>query len=200
MESWLINLVIHYPYLVYGVVAFVSFVEGPMLAMVCGLILRLGLFSFIPVYIALIFGDLFGDAFWYGVGYFFGHRFVKRFGKYFGVTEENISKVTEIFHQHKNPILFISKITMGLGFAVVTLITAGIVKIPFKNYLAINFAGQFIWTGFLLAIGYSLGNLYVGINGVFNKIFIIAMFIVVFFALTGYGRYVKSRFEKNIKI
>jgi membrane protein DedA with SNARE-associated domain len=50
---------------------------------------------------------------------------------------------------------------MGLGFAVVTLTVAGMLKVPFKNYFLLNLFGGFIWTAFLITLGYFFGNFYV---------------------------------------
>src|SRR6185369_227465 len=139
-------------YLIYLVIVVLGFIEGPILSIICGIIIRLGYFDFTPVYISLMVGDLIGDTFLYYMGYFFGHKFVKKFGKYVGVNEENVGKVTKIFHDYQNSILWISKITSGFGFAIATLVTAGIVKIPFKTYFTINFLGQFIWSAILIAV------------------------------------------------
>ncbi len=171
--------------------------EGPVIMMSCGFLLKLGYVSFIPTYFALMAGDLVADAGWYGVGYFFGNRFVQKFGKFFGITDENIEKVKGIFHRRKNSILFISKITMGFGFSLVTLIVAGLVKIPFKRYLAINIIGQFIWTGILLFIGFSFGNFYSQIANYFGRISGIAFFIVIFFLLIFLGKYFRGKMTKT---
>ena len=88
--------------------------------------------------------------------------------------------------------------TMGLGFALVTLVTAGIVKIPFKRYFMLNFLGQFFWTAFLLFVGYFLGDLYIQINGVLGIIFVAAIIIVFFFGLAGWGKYINNKMSKSL--
>lgn len=193
MEAWLIQIIHFNPALTYFIIVFLSFVEGPILSMVCGLLVRLGEFPFWPVYIALMIGDLIGDIFWYVIGYKFGHKFISRFGKYFSITEEGVESVKKIFHKYKNHILLISKLTMGLGFAIVTLVTAGMVKIPFKSYMAMNLFGQVFWTALLLAIGYFLGDIYVQVDNILGKISVLALFIMIFIAMVGYGKYLKRR-------
>jgi membrane protein DedA with SNARE-associated domain len=193
MEQWLAQIIQNHNYWVYAIVAVASFFEGPILAMVCGVLYKLGLVPFTPIYIALMVGDLFGDTFWYTIGYHFGHPFIKRFGKYFSITESAVASVTRIFHKYQNSILLISKMTMGLGFALVTLVTAGIVKIPFRRYIFLNFVGQFFWTGFLMVIGYFLGNLYIQINSDLGILFIVALIIIFFMGLVGWGKYMKEK-------
>lgn len=198
MEEWLIHIVNTHPYLTYFFIIFISFVEGPLLGMVCGLLIKLGDFHFIPVYVALMLGDLIGDVVWYTIGYHYGHRFVRRFGKYLSITDRGVSAIERIFHKYKSSILIISKITMGFGFALVTLITAGMVKIPFGRYLAMNIIGQFVWTGILIGIGYAFGNLYVEVDSIIGKISVLSLFIVAFLALIGYGKYLKQRVAKTV--
>ncbi|MEA2715615.1 MAG: hypothetical protein QOG91_643 [Candidatus Parcubacteria bacterium] len=198
MQEWLIHIVNTHPYLTYAIIVFISFVEGPLLAMVCGLLVKLGDFHFIPVYVALMAGDLIGDTVWYGIGYHFGHRFVKRFGKYLSITEQGVSTIERIFHKYKSSILLVSKVTMGFGFALVTLITAGMVKIPFGRYLAMNILGQFIWTGILISLGYWFGHLYTEVDSIFGKISVLSLFIVASAGLFGYGKYLKKRVAKTV--
>ncbi|MFA6554064.1 MAG: DedA family protein [Candidatus Paceibacterota bacterium] len=193
MQEWLIQLVTVHPYVVYAIIIVTACAEGPILSLIGGVLIKLGYFSFIPLYVALMVGDLLGDALWYNIGRYYGHRFIKRFGKYFDITEESVIKVTDIFHKYKHHILFISKITNGLGFALVTLMTAGMVKIPFWRYMAINATGQFVWTGFLIGVGYFFGNLYVTVESVLGKMFVVAMFILVFIGFLRYKRYLSKK-------
>lgn len=173
-------------------------IEGPILSIYCGFLLHEGTLTLVPTYIALMAGDLIGDIGWYGVGYYFGYRFIRRFGKIFNVYEQDVKKVTDIFHRHKDTILLVSKLTTGFGFALATLITAGIVKIPFRRFLFLNFIGQFIWTAVLLVAGYFFGNVYSQIEGVFGKMSLVAGFIAVVFALFGFGKYLGRRLTDNV--
>ena len=198
MQDWLIQITNLHPILTYGIIIFISFVEGPLLGMVCGLLIRLGDFHFIPVYIALMVGDLIGDTFWYIVGYHFAGPFLNRFGDYFSITEEGVATVERIFHKHQDWILLLSKVTMGFGFALVTLVTAGIVKIPFKRYIAMNAIGQFVWTGIIVSIGYTIGGAYESVGSIFSKVSVLVLIVVFFFALLGFSKYVKGQMVKNL--
>jgi membrane protein DedA with SNARE-associated domain len=194
---WLINLITNYPVLVYAVIILVGYIEGPILALLCGVLYRLGYFHIIPIYFTLMLGDLIGDCFWYYMGYRFGHRFVRRFGRYVNIHEKNINTVERIFHTYTRSILIISKLTMGLGFALVTLFTAGLVKIPFKQYITLNVGGQFIWTGFLLAIGYLFGQLLASFDNILARISFISLLVVMIVLLYGLGRYIREFITKR---
>ena len=106
-------------------------------------------------------------------------KFIDRFGKYVGVNRGKIEIVSHFFHKYHNSILFISKITAGFGFAQITLISAGLVKIPFNKYILINTAGQILWTGTLIGLGYLFSHLYITISNVFGRITLVAGSIIL---------------------
>ncbi len=196
MEQFLIDSVVIHPYIVYGLIIILACAEGPILSMIGGALIRLGYFFFWPLYIALMLGDLIGDIVWYFLGRHFGHRFIARFGDRFGITEEKVAKVEKTFHKHKYSILFLNKLTTGFGFAIVTLFTAGMVKIPLRGYILTNISGQFIWTGLLITVGYFFGHTYEIIDNVMGKIFMIAIFILFILALYQYGKYLRTKAEE----
>ena len=177
----------------YELLFVLAIIEGPVVMTFAGFWLTLGYFEFWPVYAVLMAGDLVADAAWYAVGYHAGRPFIQRFGKFFSITEASIKKVEEIFHRHRNTILFSSKITMGFGFAMVTLLVAGMSRIPFRTYIVFNAAGQFIWTGILLAVGYFFGSLYIQFNAGLHRAAIVAGLIIVILLLLGFGKYLKNR-------
>jgi len=193
MQEYFIQLATHHTYIVYTVVIISAFIEGPVLSMIFGILIKLGYFGFWPIYTALMLGDLLGDTFWYYIGRYFGYSFVKRFGKYFSVDEVRVAKISEVFHKFKYYILFISKITTGFGFAIVTLVTAGIVKIPFGRYILTNLSGQFIWSAMLIGVGYFFSHLYIQFNDWLIRLSIVALFMVLLIAFLGFRKFLQNR-------
>lgn len=182
----------------YPALVALSFVEGPYIMMLSGLLLKLGVVTLIPVYIALSIGDLLADTVWYYVGYHFGNRFVHRFGKFFDINHEGIESAKELFSKHRKKILLGSKVTAGFGLSLATLITAGIVKAPFWEYLALNFFGQFVWTAVMLSVGYFFGNLYIVIDNVLGKIFIVGIALLVLYLLLRLTRRIGRQVKENL--
>ncbi len=195
MQQFLIDLSTKHDILVYAFIVILACAEGPILSILFGLILKLGYFQFLPIYGCLMLGDLIGDTIWYYIGWKYGYRFVARFGKYFDIDEHKIAKVTAIFHHYKHRILLISKITNGFGFALVTLMTAGMVKVPFWKYLGINLAGQFVWTGLLLTVGYIFGDLYSRVDTLFGYASVSAGVVVVVVLFWQYRKYLTKKAE-----
>ena len=162
-----------------------------------GFSIKLGVLSALPAFLVLFTGDLVGDALWYALGYHVGHRLIKRFGRYVGLDEPLFQKISGRFHHHQNKILFFSKITMGFGFALATLITAGISRVSFKKFIALNFLGGLVWISFLLFLGYTFGNFYLQLSDGL-RITTVVMFVVLFLlAIKGFGGYMQKRFLKK---
>jgi len=173
-----------------------AIVEGPMVMVASGILYRLGFFSLLPIYFSLMLGDFAADLGWYAVGRFGALKFVNRWGHYFSLTPDVVEKLEKTFERHHDKILFISKITMGFGFALATLIAAGMARVPFKKYALYNFLGGFIWTGLLMALGYFFGHLYTLLDKSFRLAFIIFLIAAVMAAIYGGGKYFKKQFLK----
>jgi membrane protein DedA with SNARE-associated domain len=189
----LITQIVSHPYAVYGLIVILSIIEGPILSIILGAIWKLGYVHFLPAYIALMAGDVIGDTAFYFIGYHYGHRFIRRFGRYLSITEPAVEKVTEIFHRHDAKILIISKLTNGLGFSIVTLITAGIVRIPYWRFLTMNLIGQVVWTGLLMVVGYYFGTAYTAIDSVIGKISLVVGAILLILAVNGYRKFLATK-------
>jgi membrane protein DedA with SNARE-associated domain len=186
----LLNQISYYKYFL---VFLFSIIEGPVVMTFSGFLWRNDYFNFLPLYLALMAGDLTADVLWYSVGYFGGIKFIEKYGKFFNISEEKVLKFKNSFHNHQTKILFWSKITMGFGFALVVLIAAGISKIPFKKYITINFLGQIIWTLFLMFLGYFFGSIYLIIDKGLKIGFIVFMVLFVMFLMYGFNKYMQSR-------
>jgi membrane protein DedA with SNARE-associated domain len=179
----------------YAIVFVLCIVEGPVVMMTSGFLYRLGQFDLVPLYFSLMGGDFVADLGWYAVGRYGGRPLVEKYGKYFDITPAVIDKVEERFKKYQNKILFISKITMGFGFALATLIAAGMMKVDIKKYALLNFLGGFIWTAFLLLIGYFFGNVYNLIPNSFKIIFIVVIAVGIVLGLRYINKYlIKKEF------
>lgn len=175
----------------------IAIVEGPILMVFCGILWKLGYFSLLPLFLALAASDLFGDVMWYAVGRWGGERFIRRFGRYFGVDEEMVRKVEVRFRAHEGKILFLSKLTMGFGFAIATILAAGMLRVDFKKFLAINAVGQVFWTVILLGAGYLYGNYYESLDQGFRYFSLAGFLGAVYLAFAGFKRYLRLKAEKN---
>ncbi|MBI2099854.1 MAG: VTT domain-containing protein [Candidatus Vogelbacteria bacterium] len=132
--------------------------EGPVLMMSSGLLLRLGYLSLAPLVVAFVIGDLVGDIIWYLIGYWVAKPFLHRFGWWFGLTTERFEQAKALIHRHQERILFISKITLGFGMAIGVILAAGAARLRFRRFILINLSGELVLVPVLLAIGYFFGE------------------------------------------
>jgi membrane protein DedA with SNARE-associated domain len=179
----------------YWVLLPLTIIEGPVVMLFCGFIVRLGGLELIPTYFLLMAGDFVGDILWYGIGRYGARSLLERFGYFLSVSLADIDRFERLFRKYSIKILFISKITMGFGFALATLMAAGAAHTPFRKYALINILGGFIWTGLLMAVGYFFGNAYLAINTGLRDVLLVALLISAFFALRGVNRYLRKRFS-----
>jgi membrane protein DedA with SNARE-associated domain len=160
--------------------------------MLCGLLVHQGLLDVVPTFIVFYAADLVGDIGWYWIGRRWGHDFIARWGTYISITEAHVATVSKFFDRYHTPILLFSKVTMGLGFPGATLFTAGLTRISFGKYMALNALGQCIWTAVLLGIGYYLGNFYARVNGALGMLSTLALAAIILALLFGGARYVRN--------
>ncbi len=168
-------------------------IEGPVLMVACGFFLRLEGLELFPTFIALLAGDLLADAIWYYIGCHYGERIFKKHGKFFGITEDRFEKAKELFRLYHDKILLISKVTIGFGMAIATLVVAGATRVPFRRFMMLNIIGEFVLVAALLALGYAFGELYGNIASGFKEVFAFGAIILAGFIIYGFSNYMKQK-------
>ena len=168
-------------------------IEGPIVMVACGFFLRFGVFDLLPLFLVLLAGDLVADIGWYYVGYYFAEPLVNKHGKFLGVTPEVFEKVKTVMLKYQTAILLGSKITIGFGLALATVITAGAIKIPIKKYLIVNLIGESILVAILLYVGFFFGQLYTSIADSFKVVFTIAGIVFISLVVFGFSRYMRQK-------
>jgi membrane protein DedA with SNARE-associated domain len=185
----LMALLLEYKYVVMAPAAAIL---GPSVSLVAGVLLRLEVLALAPTVLALAIGELSADIVWYWLGKKYGESFVHKYGKFVHVSKASIERAKALFSRHSDVIIFTTKLTAGLGFGIPVMFTAGLTGVPFKRYMMLNIAGQFVWTTGLLSIGYFLGHIYVDIGNVFEKMALVALLIVIVLSLFGFAKYLRS--------
>jgi membrane protein DedA with SNARE-associated domain len=77
------------------------------------------------------------------------------------------------------------------------LVTAGISKVSIKNFIILNLIGGFIWTAFLMTLGYFFGNIYLLISEGLRVGFITGIVILTSALLFGFSRFLRNEVLKN---
>lgn len=173
----MIALLLTYKYIILVPLAIV---EGPIITVVCGFLVTLGVFNPILVYVVMVLGDIVGDGIIYYVGYS-----GKRFLKFFKITDEKLEKAKIYFRDNHHKAIMMSKFIHGLG--IVGLIAAGASHVPYKKYFKTCGLISVIQSLFFMIMGVLFGHAYVVIGKYLNYyaalvsvvVLVILLFIVI---------------------
>jgi len=136
----------------YLALALLVAVEGPIATLLGAAAAASGLMRPNLVFIAASLGNLSADTTWYFLGYSGKKEWLLRVGHRFGLTAHLLDYLQEKIQLHAPKLLLIAKLTNGL--IIPSLITAGLARVPWKRWFPPVAAGEMVWTGSLVLIGY----------------------------------------------
>ncbi len=169
--------------------------EGPVTTLVAAAAASAGLLNPVLVFLFAATGNLTSDALWYSLGRAGKIERLKRFAQKPGIKPEMLDWLQSNMNKHAMKVMFVAKLTMS--FMIPTLITAGLSKVPWRRWLPPDMAGEVLWTGSLVLIGYyateaikqvEKGIEYLGIGIVVTAI-LVALWLV--------KRHLTSQFKKS---
>jgi len=144
----------------YALLFFACFFEGTIAMMGGGLLWSIGAMPFWPMYLTLLAADIAADTTWYLIGRFGTRAFIERWGHVFGIKRNDLARVERRFKRHDMQIIILSKLTMGFGLAIPTLITAGAMRLPYPRFLTINTVGALAWVLAMILVGAYVGEVF----------------------------------------
>lgn len=162
-----------------------AIVEGPIIAVIAGLLCTNGFLNLYMVYPIIIAGDIIGDSLCYALGRWGKSDRFAGIRKFFGLYAERIDRVRSFFVANPIRTISLSKVVLGVGVAGIFL--AGNAKIPYNKFLATCLVTSAIQYACYLAIGLLFGHAYIQINHYLNDFASISilsvMAIILFFTL-----------------
>lgn len=165
----------------------IAFVEGPIIAVVCGWLAGAGILNFLVAYLVLIAGNLAGDAFYYALGYWGGTAVIKKWGHWLRLDLEKTVKLKKYFDDHGGKILLWAKIAPDLSAAVI-LAGAGLARFNFLTFFRYGLLVEIPKTAVLMLVGYFVVDAYQKIvnyldylGAIFSLIWVIVIGVVIFY-------------------
>jgi membrane protein DedA with SNARE-associated domain len=157
-------------------------VEGPILAVIAGLLCSEGFLNPVIAYPIIVLGDITGDSLLYALGRWDSGR-PSRWYRWIGLTAEKIDRARTYFVGNPVKTVSLSKVILGAGIAGIFL--AGNSRIPYRKFLVIclaTSAGQYT---VYLGIGLLFGRAYKDLNLYLNYIATISILLAfgLFFLL-----------------
>ncbi len=176
----IIQLLEQYGYLILFPIAAV---EGPIVALLVGFLIFLGIFQLVPSMIILVLGDLIPDIVYYSIGKFGNKQdFVKKYSAKVRFISDNFHIVEDLWHKHTKKTMMVSKLAYGLSTPL--LISAGLVNVKFFKFVTMSFVQSVIQYAVIISLGYTLGHSYqLAAPYVKNAGVIIAIGIIFFAAV-----------------
>ncbi len=135
----------------YFLLVLLVILEGPSMTLLGAAAASAGLMKPPLVFLAATIGNLTADSLWYSVGYLGKVEWFSRFQR-LGLRPNVIERLKQAMTNHVTKILLIAKFT--LSFMIPTLITAGLLRIPWRRWLPTLLLADTVWTGLLVVVGY----------------------------------------------
>lgn len=190
----MLNLILTYKYFIIFPIAVV---EGTTAALVSGFFVSLGVLDFSLAYIALLLGDLIPDITLYFIGRYGSKKnFLLKYGPKIGITSNTDSALNRLWKKHDSKVFVIGKLAYGL--AIPFLMSAGLIKYPFKKFLAYCTLISGIKVFIVLLIGYYLGGSYKSASQYIDYLYIIIAIIFVIFiaSYSFFTRKMRQKFQE----
>lgn len=150
----------HYKYIILFPLAVI---EGPLVSFAAGFLVRTGVLNLWLTYLILLPADLIPDTMFYAIGYYgLNSKLVQNFIGRFSFFHNHFDRVEKLWKNHAWKTILLGKIAYGM--ALPFLMSAGMVKMPFKKFLWYTFQVTMLQYTIILAIGYASGHFYAMIS------------------------------------
>jgi len=180
----------------YAILFPLAVVEGPIVTIIAGFLVTLGLLNPFLVYTIVVLGDLAGDALFYCLGRW-GSKIFDRRGSHFGITKEKLEQADKYFKNNHKKAIVLSKLVHGIGIA--GLVAAGTLKVSYSRYFKTCFFVSIAQSALFLLIGILFGHAYLQIwkyLNYFAAVVSVAVLVAALFIFYKRADFLKLKNEK----
>ncbi len=161
--AYAVTLLEHYGYYILFPLAVI---EGPIITVIAGFLVTIGIFNPFVAYSVVVAGDIVGDSFWYGVGRFGGGPISRFLERVFNIQKSTIQKAKGMMEKNRFKTTMFFKFAQGIGFA--GFIAAGIVRVSYPLFVLACLIVTLAQSAVFLGIGLLFGKAYEQIGSYFN--------------------------------
>lgn len=181
----------------YPAMFLIMILEGPIITLIGAFLASLGIFNVFIVLSLSILGDIVGDIILYAIGYYGGANILPKAERFLKIQPATIGKLKNYFIKHGRKTIFYVKSTTGLCW--ITFITAGTIKMNFRDFAMASFWGGIVWSSFLVISGYFFGYAFEKINNYIKSAGLIVFISVVmfYFIILLYKKYQAKKILEN---
>lgn len=182
----------------YWILIPLSFIEGPVVAFVAGMLASMGYFNIYFLSALFFVRDVGLDGVYYAIGHFGGRtNFAKRMLNKIGITTDHLEQVRVLWEKRPGWTMFIGKLSYGIASAFI--VVAGMVKMPLSKFFIYGSIVAVLQYGVLLFAGYYLGESLGGniVHIIENVQYAIAFAAVVISGYYLFSWYMRKKFLKE---
>jgi len=173
--------------LIYVILFPLALIEGPVLALFVGFLVRFGYLDLFAAYGIMVAGDFFPDSFYYYIGHFahkkgWVERLSKKFTSKTSFILDNQSVLNKLWSNHGKKMMLFSK--QAYGLSTVLLISAGLTEMPYRRFIRYAFPITLLQYVVFISVGYFLGSSYAVAGPYIDYVRWVLAGIAVLFILT----------------
>ncbi len=139
-------------FLPYCILGLLAMAEGPLATLLGGAASSSGLLFPVPVFMAVVMGNLTADMGWYTLGRFGKLEWLTRLAPKVGIDPVRVDQLELSVKKYAPRLLFFAKLTVG--FPVPTLVATGLSRVPVHRWAGMLVMGELIKSAALVTVGY----------------------------------------------
>jgi len=187
--DWIIALLFQYKYFILLPLAMF---QGSLTSLISGFLIYTGFINAGLAFIIIMLGDFIPDTIFYYIGYYGQNtKLVKKYvldNKFF---YDHINVINKLWSDHSRKTMLLGK--MSYGFAVPFLLSAGMVRMPYRKFISYAMVVSTFHYGIILMVGYFLGSSYAKASFYMNFVqyglaLLALSFLVIYFFVLRYAR------------
>ncbi len=183
----------------YWVLAPLALIEGPLVALGCGVAGSLGFINPLIAWGILVVGDLIPDLMYYAIGKHGSEAAFLTRWKILRNIRDNLASLSDLWHRHGLLMMINTKLAYGLSAPLI--VSAGIVKLPPSTFVRYSLAVSGPFLALLMAAGYYLTSYYAALKELIEnaEIFLGVGAALMLLVLFSGARYFRSNVRKLIE-
>ncbi|MED1203597.1 DedA family protein [Heyndrickxia acidicola] len=163
---------------------------GDTMLTLLGIEWKQGVFSFAPLIIASLAGNIIGSTISYTTGRFFGRSVILRLINYVGITDKKFEVADKKFNKYRVQVVLFGKFISGVR--IITAYLAGINRMSFWIYSLYNAVGSLLWIVVYIVFGRYVDIFWQNYHTLFTEfLWVIIPLILIPLIIVFYRRRVK---------
>lgn len=123
-----------------------------------------------------------GDNLGYALGHYGGRPLLQRYQSLFRIQDKNLLRGENLFARYGAATVFFARFVFGMR--IITGPLAGVLRMPWTEFLLFNFLGATVWASLIATVGYLFGRHWERLQRVIQRFdigFVIVAILVVIF-------------------